>query len=152
MERLMTRLALHFLNGSEAAVFGSMGLWLFLSIGAVCLFVVFIPLVTWMDTRRKEREAFYKADTFRRVAEASGDGARAAIEMMREEERLKRIKTLEGLKIGGIINLAVGIGLIIFLRALLGAGHGSPFLCGLIPGFIGIGMLIYAFFLAAPVE
>ena len=148
----MARLVLHFLNSSEAAVFGSMGLWLFLSIGAVCLFVVFIPLVTWMDTRRKEREAFYKADTFRRVAEASGDGARAAIEMMREEERLKRIKTLEGLKVGGIINLAVGIALVIFLRALLGAGHGSPFLCGLIPGFIGIGMLVYAFFLAAPVE
>ena len=88
----------------------------------------------------------------RRIAEASADGARAAIEMMREEERLKRIKTLEGLKIGGIINLGVGIGLIIFLRALLGSGQGSPFLCGLIPGFIGIGMLVYAFFLASPVE
>ena len=114
--------------------------------------MVFIPLVTWIDNRRKEREAFYKADTMRRIAEASADGARAAIEMMREEERLKRIKTLEGLKIGGIINLGVGIGLIIFLRALLGSGQGSPFLCGLIPGFIGIGMLVYAFFLASPVE
>jgi hypothetical protein len=152
MEAFMARLALHLFTGGETAVFGNMGLWLFLSIGAVCLFVVFIPLVTWIDNRRKEREAFYKADTMRRVAEASPDGARAAIEMMREEERLKRIKTLEGLKIGGIINLAVGIGLIIFLRALLGAGQGSPFLCGLIPGFIGIGMLVYAFFLASPVD
>jgi hypothetical protein len=152
MEGFMTQLALHFFNSSDEALFGSMGLWLFLSIGAVCLFVVFIPVVTWIDNRRKEREAFYKADTMRRLAEASADGARAAIEMMREEERLKRIKTLEGLKVGGIINLCVGIGLVIFLRALLGAGQGSPFLCGLIPGFIGIGMLVYAFFLAAPVE
>ena len=47
-----------------------MGLWLFLSIGAVCLFVIFIPLVAWIDNRRKEREAFYKADTMRRIAEA----------------------------------------------------------------------------------
>jgi hypothetical protein len=152
MEGSMTRLALHIFDSPDQAVFGSMGLWLFLSIGAVCLFVVFIPVVTWIDSRRKEREAFYKADSIRRLAEASGEGARAAIEMMREEERLKRIRTLEGLKIGGIINLCVGIGLIIFLRALMGAGHGSPFLCGLIPGFIGIGMLVYAFFLAAPVE
>lgn len=148
----MVHLVMHFLSGSDNPVFGSMGLWLFLSVGAVCLFVVFIPLVVWIENRRKEREAFYKADTVRRLAEASGEGAKAAIEVMREEERLKRIKILEGLKIGGVINLCVGISLIIFLRVLLGGGNGSPFLCGLIPGFVGIGMLAYAFFLAAPVE
>jgi hypothetical protein len=54
-----------------------------------------------------------------------------------------------GNMVGGIINLGVGIGLIIVLRALLGSGPGSPFLCGLIPGFIGVGMLVYAFFLAS---
>lgn len=129
-----------------------MGLWLFLSVGAVALFVVFIPLVTFIDNRRKEREAFYKADTMRRLAEASGEGAKAAIQMMREEERLKRIKTLEGMKIGGLINLGVGAGLMIFLRVMLGGGTGSPYLCGLIPGFIGLAMLAYAMFLAAPVE
>jgi hypothetical protein len=147
----MTHLALHFLNGSDE-IFGSMGLWLFLSIGAVSLFVVFIPLVTWIENRRKEREAFYQADTIRRLSEASGDGAKAALELMREQNRMTRIRTLEGIKIGGVINLGVGVGLVIFLRVLLGSGHGSPFLCGLIPGFIGIGMLAYAFFLAAPVE
>ena len=31
------------------------GLWMFLSIGAVSLFVVFIPLVSWIDSRRKDR-------------------------------------------------------------------------------------------------
>jgi hypothetical protein len=128
------------------------GMWLFLSIGAVSLFVVFIPLVTWMDTRRKEREAFYKAETFRRLAESTSDGAKAAIDLMREEGRQARIKTLEGMKIGGVINIGVGIGLTIFLRFLIGGGQGSPYLCGLIPGFIGVGMLAYVFFLAAPVE
>ena len=39
------------------------GLWAFLSIGAVALFVVFIPTVTWIDKQHKEREAFYKAET-----------------------------------------------------------------------------------------
>jgi hypothetical protein len=130
----------------------SMGVWIFLSVGAVALFVVFIPLVTWIDNRRKEREAFYKADTMRRLAEASGEGAKAAIQLMREEERLKRIKILEGLKIAGVINLGVGVGLLIFLRTLLGGGSGSPYLCGLIPGFIGVAMLVYVMFLAAPVE
>ncbi len=129
-----------------------MGVWLFLSVGAVSLFVVFIPLVTWIDNRRKEREAFYKADTMRRLAESSGEGAQAAIQLMREEERLKAIKTLEGLKIGGVINIGVGVGLLIFLRVMLGGGTGSPYLCGLIPGFIGLAMLSYAMFLARPVE
>ena len=129
-----------------------MGVWLFLSVGAVSLFVVFIPLITWIDSRRKEREAFYKADTMRRLAESTGEGAKAAIQLMREEERLKRIKILEGMKIGGLINLGVGLALLIFLRVLLGGGSGSPFLCGLIPGFIGLAMLAYAMFFAAPVE
>lgn len=132
--------------------FGNFGMWLFLSIGAVSLFVVFIPLITWMDTRRKEREAFYKAESFRRVAESTSDGAKAALEMMREEARQTRIKTLESMKMGGVINIGVGAGLTIFLRFLIGGGQGSPWLVGLIPGLIGVGMLVYVFFLAAPAE
>ena len=148
----MIHLVMHFLSGGDGDVFGAPGMWLFLSVGAVSLFVVFIPLVTWIDNRRKEREAFYKADTMRRVAESSGEGAKAAIQLMREQDRLTRIKTLEGVKIGGIINLGVGVGLTIFLRVMLGGGSGSPYLCGLVPGFIGVAMLTYAMFLAAPVE
>ena len=147
----MTHLALQIIFANNE-VFESYGLWLFLSVGAVALFGIFLPLTTWMEHRRKEREAFYKADTMRRLAEGSGEGAKAAIQLMREEERLKRIKTLEGLKIGGLINIGVGVALMIFLRALLGGGSGSPYLCGLIPGFVGVAMLTYAMFLAAPVE
>jgi hypothetical protein len=55
------------------------------------------------------------------------------------------------MKIAGIVNLGVGVGLIIFLRAMMGGQPGSPYLCGLIPGFIGVGMLVYALFLADPV-
>jgi hypothetical protein len=146
----MMHMVMDWINLGRAS--DGMGLWLFLSVGAVALFVVFIPLVTFIDNRRKEREAFYKADTMRRLAEASGEGAKAAIQMMREEERLKRIKTLEGMKIGGLINLGVGAALMIFLRVMEGGGAGSPYLVGLIPGFIGLAMLAYAMFLAAPVE
>ena len=126
------------------------GLWMFLSIGAVALFVVFLPITTWLEARRKERDAFYKADTMRRLSESSGEGAKAAIELLREESRQKWIKTREGLKIAGLINLAVGIALIIFLHALI--GDQPVYLCGLIPGFIGVAMLVYAIFLAPAVE
>ena len=146
----MNHFVMNLINGDWLSE--SMGLWMFLSVGAVALFAVFIPLVTWIDSRRKEREAFYKADTMRRLAESSGEGAKAAIQLMREEERAKSIKIMEGLKIGGLINLGVGVALTIFLRALLGSGQGSPYLCGLIPGFIGLAMLTYVTFLARPVE
>jgi len=147
----MINLALHFIQGFGDD-FSTPGLWMFLSVGSVSLFVVFIPLVSWIESRRKEREAFYKADTMRRLAESTGEGAQAAIQLMREEERLKRIKMLEGLKIAGVINVGVGVALLIFLRAMIGGGNGSPYLCGLIPGFIGVAMLVYAMFLAAPAE
>lgn len=128
---------------------GGMGLWLFLSVASVALFVVFIPLVTWMGNREKEREAFYKAETIRRVAEASSDGAKATIDLLREENRMTLIKMREGLKIGGVITLGVGIGLVAFLVPMVGRTVG---LCGLIPGFVGLAMLVYVYLLAAPVE
>jgi hypothetical protein len=146
----MTYLALLHFGNEGIFTNPALGLWIFLSIGAVSLFVVFIPAVTWMDNRRKEREAFYKAETFRRVAEASGEGAKAALEMLREEDRLRRVKVREGMKIGGLTNLAVGIALLIFLRALI--SNQPVYLCGLIPGFIGIAMLVYTFFLAPPLD
>jgi hypothetical protein len=111
--------------------------------------VVFIPLVSWIDSRRKEREAFYKADMMRRLAEASGEGAKSALELLREEERIKAIKQREGLKIGGLVNLGVGIGLFFMLRSL---GHEVPYMVGLIPGLIGLALLVYVYAMAAPIE
>ena len=142
----MTHLAMAFTNVPE-----SFGLWMFLSIGAVALFVVFIPLVSWIESRRKEREAFYKADMMRRLAEASGDGAKAALELLREEERMKAIKQREGLKIGGLVNLGVGIGLSIMLYSIADGSHG-PYLVGLIPALLGVSLLVYVYAMAAPIE
>jgi hypothetical protein len=126
------------------------GLWMFLSIGAVALFVVFIPTVTFLDNRRKEREAFYKAETMRRLTESSGEGAKAAIELMREQSRLEARKKREALKIGGLTTMAVGVALLIFLRQLI--PDQAVYLCGLIPGLIGVAQLTYVLFLSPKEE
>ena len=118
-------------------------------VGTVAMFTMIIFGI-WFGTRKKEREAFYKAETLRRITEASSEGAKAAIDLLKEEERLKRIKDREGLKIGGLVCVAVGIALLIFLRVLV---HDEPvYLCGLIPGFVGVALLSYVFFMAGPVE
>lgn len=145
----MAHLILQFLFGPEDVVLGN-GLWIFLAVGAVALFGIFLPTVTWMDHRRREREAFYKAENLRRITEAPGEGSQSALQLLREEERIKRIKAREGLKIAGLINIGVGLGLIIFLRALL--GHEPVYLCGLIPGFIGVAMIVYVYVMASPLE
>jgi hypothetical protein len=145
----MMRFAISLLSRDDLNIFSSFGLWAFLSVGAVALFGVFLPFTTYLESRRKEREAFYKAETLRRVSEASGEGARVSIEYLREQNRLVRIQTIEGLKIGGVIMVGAGIGVVALLWFL--AGHNVA-VCGLVPFFIGLAMLAYVYFLAAPVE
>jgi hypothetical protein len=53
------------------------------------------------------------------------------------------------LKVGGLINIAVGVGLSIMLYTLLGT-NSTPYLVGLIPGLIGVAMLVYVYVLAEP--
>lgn len=128
------------------------GLFLFLSVLMVCVFS-FISIAVWTEARRKEREAYYKAESLRRVAEMPGDGAKYVVEMMREDERIheaksfaNEIKKLEGMKIGGLVNIAVGAGLfclIYFTSDNKGAAY-----VGMIPGLIGVALLVYALFLA----
>lgn len=137
------------LLGGPDEVFGNYGLWVFLSIGAVALFAVFLPITTWLESRRKEREAFYKAETLRRVSESSSDGGKASIEFLREQNRLMQFKTLEGLKIGGLIMIGVGVGVVVLLWFLAGPAVSS---CGVIPLLIGVAMLAYVYLLAAPVQ
>jgi hypothetical protein len=121
----------------------------FLSIGAIALFGIFLPVAASMEARRKEREAYYKSEMIRRLAEAQGEGAKAAMQLLYEEERQREAKRREGLKIGGLVNIAVGIGLSCMLWAMTGP-HG-PYLVGMIPGLIGVALLVYVFFMAEAV-
>jgi Domain of unknown function (DUF6249) len=117
---------------------------------AIVATFTFVIVVHWVDSQRKEREAYYKAETLRRITEASGEGAKAALELLHENELLKRVKAREGLKITGLVNLAAGVGVMIFLHELLKGT--AIYLCGLIPALIGVGFLAYVFLLAGPLE
>jgi fatty acid desaturase len=146
----MTHLAIALFGPDE--IFSSFGMWAFLAVGAVSLFGIFIPTVTWLDSRRKEREAFYKAETFRRLTESSSEGAKAAIEMLRQESRLERQKRREGMKLGGLICVAVGAAMVIFLRVQTARDPSAPYLVGLIPVFVGLALLVYVYFMSPPAE
>jgi len=112
----------------------------------------FLSVAVWVDGQKKEREAFYKAETLRRITESSGEGAKEALELLREETRLENLKKYEGIKLGGLICIAVGVALMIFLKVQTASEPGAPYLVGLIPGLICVVMLVYVYGLAGHTE
>jgi hypothetical protein len=123
------------------------GLFLFLIVLMICVFS-FVSIAVWTEGRRKEREAYYKAESMRRLAEMPGDAAKYVIEVMREEERIQQanhyaeeIKKREGMKLGGLITIAVGVAL---MSLMWFAGHDrGAVTVGLFPGLIGVALLVY---------
>ena len=114
-------------------------------VGSIALFS-FLGVASWSDARRREREAYYTGEALKKIAENSGEGAKSAVEYLREQNRNIAARRMEGLKLGGLITAAVGIGVFALLRGLV---HDEPvYLVGVIPLLIGVALLVYAFVLA----
>jgi hypothetical protein len=114
-------------------------------VGSIALFS-FLGVATWSDARRKEREAYYTAETLKKIAESSGEGAKSAMEYFQEQQKGQLRRRLEGMKLAGLITAAVGVGVMALLRGL---EHEEPvYLAGLIPLLIGVALLVYSFMLA----
>ena len=122
-----------------------LSLALFLSVTMVSVFT-FIAVAAWSDNRRKEREAYYKSEMVKKMTESQGPGGGSALELLREEEKIAVRRRLEGQKLGGLITSAVGIGLMIFLKAI--DPGDQTFLVGAIPLLVGVVLLLYAYLVA----
>lgn len=116
-------------------------------VGSIALFS-FLAVSSWSSARRREREAYYRSETLKKIAESSGEGAKSALELMREQDKITSRRILEGLKIGGLVTTAIGIGVMALLRGIANE-DGPVYLVGLIPFLIGVALLIYPFFLAS---
>jgi hypothetical protein len=115
-------------------------------VGSIALFS-FLAVASWSEARRKEREAYYRSETLKKIAESSGEGAKSALELLREQEKNAAKRRLEGMKLGGLITAAVGIGVMVLLRGIAN-DDGPVYLVGLIPLLIGAALLVYPFILA----
>ena len=116
-------------------------------VSVICVFT-FISIASWADARRKEREAYYKSETLKKIAESQGQGATTALELMREEERIAVRRRREGQRLGGLVMLALGIALTPFLYVVLDPGEKGVALVGLFPLLVGVALLVYSYMLA----
>lgn len=115
-------------------------LGVFLPVLMICVFS-FISIAVWADARRREREAFYRSETMKKLAESAGTGGATVLEMMREQDRSARRRRREGQKLGGLVVTAIGVGLMAFLR---GIDQKQPaYLMGLIPLLVGLSVLAF---------
>lgn len=118
-------------------------------VGFVSVFS-FLAIASWTKARLRERQAFYKSETIKKIAEAQGGGA--ALEYLRDADRTAARQRREGQKLGGLITLAVGIAFMIFLRHVPVSPHSdgdnSAYLVGVIPALIGAALLLYSYLLA----
>ncbi len=125
-------------------------IFVFLSVGAASLFG-FLAVASWAGARQQERESYYRNDMLKKLAESDTNSAAATLAYLQEKERTaaanRTAKKREGYLVGGFINIAIGIALIVFLSAI---GHRPEIgLVGLIPGLIGVALIISAY-LAVP--
>jgi hypothetical protein len=117
---------------------------------AVWFFVMIIVVVTaslslvavtlWLGFRVKEREEYYRTEAVKKIAESSAPTA--AIEYLRETDRIYERRMRGGLRLGGLVTIAVGIGLMLFLRALI--PERAVYMVGIIPLLVGVSLFGFA--------
>ena len=114
-------------------------------VGSVATFG-FFAVASWANARRREREAFYRSEVLKKLAESGASGSTAALEMFREQERTALRNRVESQRLAGLMLAAVGAGLMPLLRGV--ASHHAAWLSGLIPFLLGAVLLLYSYVLA----
>ncbi len=105
----------------------------------------FVTVAAWAEQRRREREAFYRSEVLKKLAESTGEQARQVIERMREQERNQERQRREGGRLAGVITTGVGLGTSAMFAVLVPGGVWG---IGLIPLGVGLALLLYNYGLA----
>ena len=111
-------------------------------------FFTYLSIMAFVNGRRKERDAYYRNETVRRLTESQGAGADAAIEVIREEDRLQIRRRVESVKLGGLVTVAIGLGLMVFFFFVDRDTHEIGVSLGSVPLLVGVSLLLYAYALA----
>jgi hypothetical protein len=116
------------------------------SLVVVALFS-FLSVMMWSRERRREREAYYRNEALKKVAEMHQGDSGAVLDVLREEERIAARGRREGQKVSGLVTIATGLGMMVFLKVVDRNDPDPAYLAGLIPMLIGAALLLYAYVL-----
>jgi len=123
--------------------------FLFLAVGAASLFS-FIAVAVWTGARHAERETYYHSELIKKAMESpSAAGLDYLRERDRENARRAARKTRSGMRLGGLVAVAAGLGLMLFLDQISvykTGGERNVYLVGVIPILIGAVLFAYSFF------
>jgi hypothetical protein len=121
-------------------------LFAFLCLAVVTGFFSFLGVTIWTHNRRREREAYYMHEAVKKMTGVQEPTAHAVLEFLREQEKVRALRAREGVKLGGLVTLAVGIG---FFLVLWAAGPTRPaYAASFIPFLVGLALLAYTYLLA----
>jgi len=124
-------------------------MFLFLAAAVVAVFA-FCSIVVWVSTPARERQARDRLALLKTLAEHPGENAAQILELLRaeDEKRAERRERDEksGYIVGGLIVMAVGVGLGVMLAILDNRGGAwsvalIPFLIGCV--LLGVGLFRY---------
>ena len=126
--------------------FSGLSNFIILLIPLVSTIAVFVYLTFWIVAlqKRREREAFYRYELARKAVEKGTIDEAKVFELLRDERRGRWLGRREGIRLGGLILLGLGIGMMVALANL--SDHLVGF--GAIPTFLGAALLFYGLFLA----
>ena len=110
----------------------------------ICVFT-FVTVHVWAEQRKKEREAFYRSEVLKKLAESTSAQAQQVLDAMRDQERNEERQRREGGRLAGLIVTASGIGLCVMFALL---APGGVWAIGLMPLLIGLALLIHNYVLA----
>ena len=115
-------------------------------VGSIAVFG-YLAVHEWTESRRKEREAFYRSETLRRFSESNQPDMLARF--LAEEKAARhemRVQQRESLRLGGLVTMMAGIGLGVVLAGL--APGERYYFVGLVPFLVGLAILVYVYLLA----
>ena len=134
-------------GGETAATGGSMDIVAILAVAAIWLALFcWLAVVGWAKHRRLEREAYYHHETEKRLLEKGDAGAVQILRLRNEEQRVRWLQRREGLKLGGLIVTALGMGILVGLQ-FIDTGGLSFAGAGWVPLIIGLALLLYVYVL-----
>ena len=112
-------------------------LWLMIAVTSTAL-LAFVSVMVWLENRRKKCEAHYRDEMARRITEAANPAP--LLEYVCQMERADAARARVKARVAGMVTLAVGMALMIFLYQVASAT--PAYLVGLISLLVGVALLV----------